>query len=102
MSNNVMNNIMSIEFSPFIIDSVNPTPHLVIKTRRNNYCFKLSNDLDINTYYNLFYHFVSDVNTPSEVSKPTIENTEQVSSQTETLDVEDDNKTFKRGIATQD
>jgi hypothetical protein len=42
MAENAMNNISGIEMGSLVIDDVNPTNCIMIQTRRNKYCFRLS------------------------------------------------------------
>ena len=70
MAENAMNNISGIEMGSLIIDDVNPTNCIMIQTRRNKYCFRLSEAFPIEKQYDMFRSFVMDVNTPIEQPKP--------------------------------
>lgn len=69
MAENAMNNISGIEMGSLIIDDVNPTNCIMIQTRRNKYCFRLSEAFPIEKQYEMFRSFVMDVNTPIEQPK---------------------------------
>ena len=66
MAENAMNNISGIEMGSLVIDDVNPTNCIMIQTRRNKYCFRLSETFPIEKQYDMFRNFVIDVNTPME------------------------------------
>ena len=69
MAENAMNNISGIEMGSLVIDDVNPTNCIMIQTRRNKYCFRLSEAFPIEKQYEMFRSFVMDVNTPIEQPK---------------------------------
>lgn len=66
MAENAMNNISGIEMGSLVIDDVTPTNCIMIQTRRNKYCFRLSESFPIEKQYEMFRNFVMDVNTPME------------------------------------
>lgn len=68
MAENAMNNISGIEMGSLIIDDVTPTNCIMIQTRRNKYCFRLSESFPIEKQYEMFRSFVMDVNTPIETA----------------------------------
>ena len=72
MAENAMNNISGIEMGSLIIDDVNPTNCIMIQTRRNKYCFRLSESFPIEKQYDMFRQFVMDVNTPVQVEQPVV------------------------------
>jgi len=69
MAENAMNNISGIEMGSLIIDSATPTNCIMIQTRRNKYCFRLSESFPAEKQYEMFRNFVVDVNTPMEQPK---------------------------------
>ena len=76
MSNNVIENIVSIEMCPMVVDSTKSDNYIMIQTKRNKYCFKLSETVSIEKQYDMFRGFITDVSTPVEqpkVSAPTME-----------------------------
>ena len=64
---NAMNNITGIELTQLTMDSSKPSNCIVIKTRRNIYCFRLSETFPIEKQYDIFRQFVIDVNTPLKI-----------------------------------
>jgi len=73
---NVMNNVTGIELTQLTMDSSKPSNCIIIKTRRNIYCFRLSESFPIEKQYDIFRQFVIDVNTPLEI-KTNEENTKE-------------------------
>lgn len=69
MTDNVMDNITGIEMGSLVIDGSTPTNCIMIQTRRNKYCFRLSEEFPIEKHYEMFRQFVYDVNTPVEQPK---------------------------------
>ena len=63
---NVMENIVSIEMKPMVVDGSTPNNFIVIQTQRSNYCFRLTDKVNIQDQFEMFRTFVADVNTPIE------------------------------------
>lgn len=64
MAENVMENVTGIEMGSLVIDDSTPTNCIMIQTRRNKYCFRLSETFPVEKQYEMFRQFVVDVNTP--------------------------------------
>ena len=101
MSENAMNNISGIEMGSLVIDDVNPTNCIMIQTRRNKYCFRLSEAFPIEKQYEMFRSFVMDVNTPIEQPKTQEEPVQEKHDGSNLLDVPPSAPTNVE-IATQD
>ena len=67
---NIMDNIISIEMGQMFMDDVKPTSCIIIQTKRNRYCFRLSESFPVDRQYKIFKQFVSDINEP--VPNPTL------------------------------
>ena len=63
-----MENISGIEMGSLVIDDAQPTNCIMIQTRRNKYCFRLSEEFPIEKHYEMFRQFVYDVNTPIQTA----------------------------------
>lgn len=70
MAENAMNNISGIELGALVIDGTTPTNCIMIQTRRNRYCFRLSETFPVGKQYDMFRQFVIDVNTPVQTEQP--------------------------------
>ena len=70
MAENAMNNISGIEMGALVMDDATPTNCIMIQTRRNKYCFRLSESFPAEKQYDMFRQFVIDVNTPVQTEQP--------------------------------
>lgn len=68
--NNVMENILSIELGQMVIDGTEPSNCIMIVTKRNRYCFRLSETFPTDKQIGIFQQFIADVNTPIEKAQP--------------------------------
>ena len=109
MVESAMNNISGIEIGSLVIDDANPTNCIMIQTRRNRYCFRLSETFPVEKQYEMFRQFVVDVNTPVETAPapeeaPTQEGQvkEEKHDGAPLLDVPPSNETPVVEVATQD
>ena len=68
--NNVMDNILSIELGQMVMDSAEPSTCIMILTKRNRYCFRLSESFGMDKHVAIFQQFIADVNTPVVPAQP--------------------------------
>lgn len=69
MSNNVMENILSIEMGQMVLDGEGSSNCIMILTKRNRYCFRLSEKFPVENQVAIFRQFIADVQTPDEQPK---------------------------------
>lgn len=69
MTNNVMENILSIEMGQMVMDGEGSSNCIMILTKRNKYCFRLSEKFPVENQVAIFRQFIADVQTPEEPPK---------------------------------
>jgi hypothetical protein len=69
MTNNVMENILSIEMGQMVMDGEGSSNCIMILTKRNKYCFRLSEKFPVENQVAIFRQFIADVQTPDEQPK---------------------------------
>ena len=69
MSENILENITGIELGNMTMDAETPSTVLIIKTRKSNYIFRLSESFPIEKQINIFRAMVMDLQSESEELK---------------------------------